>query len=68
MPTFAAGVDLTVAQIAGQTGIPKRTVIAAIVRGDLKARKLPGTTGAYLVKPKDLDKYLTNRATTATAP
>ncbi|SKM28585.1 helix-turn-helix domain-containing protein [Mycobacteroides abscessus] len=66
MPTFAPGVDLTVAQIAGQTGIPKRTVIAAIARGDLKARKLPGTTGAYLVKPRDLDKYLTNRTATAT--
>ena len=47
---------------ASQTsGVPKRTIIAAITRGDLRAEKLPGLTGAYLIDPEDLDTWLSGR-------
>lgn len=52
---------LSVRQIVAEHGIPKRTVIAAIDRGDLKATKLPGLTGAYLVERRDLNRYLAKR-------
>ena len=39
---------ITVAQAVADTGTPKRTIIAAIARGDLKADKLPGITGTIL--------------------
>lgn len=60
---------LSVAQIVGMHGIPKRTVIAAIDRGDLRADKMPGRTGAYLIDQRELDKWLAKRAerTEATA-
>lgn len=35
------------------SGIPRRTIIAAINRGDLPAQKLPGLTGAFLIDPTD---------------
>ena len=43
------------------SGVPKRTIIAAITRGDLPAQKLPGLTGAYLIDPDELDIWLTAR-------
>lgn len=43
------------------SGIPKRTIIAAINRGDLKAQKLPGLTGAFLIKPCDFDAWADTR-------
>lgn len=47
---------------ASQTsGVPKRTIIAAISRGDLPASKLPGLTGAYLIDPAELDRWLAGR-------
>lgn len=47
---------------ASQTsGVPKRTIIAAITRGDLHAEKLPGLTGAYLIDPAELDRWLAGR-------
>lgn len=52
---------LTTAEAHQTTGIPKRTIIAAINRGDLKANKLPGLTGSFLVAPGDLDRWLAKR-------
>lgn len=51
---------------ASQTsGVPKRTIIAAITRGDLPASKLPGLTGAYLIDPEELDIWLSARKASA---
>ena len=52
---------VTVAQAVADTGTPKRTIIAAIARGDLKADKLPGITGAYLIDSRALDRWLAKR-------
>lgn len=52
---------MSVAQAAEQHDIPKRTVQAAIARGDLKAHKMPGVTGAYLIYPRDLDRWIEKR-------
>lgn len=50
--------------VASKTsGVPKRTIIAAISRGQLSAAKLPGLTGAYLINPADLDTWLAGRTT-----
>lgn len=51
---------------ASQTsGIPKRTIIAAINRGDLAAQKLPGLTGAFLIDPADLQTWVAGRGKAA---
>lgn len=52
---------LSVAEAAAQKSTPKRTVQAAITRGDLKAYKLPGLTGSYLIDQRDLDKWFAKR-------
>lgn len=52
---------LSVSQAAEQGNIPKRTLQYAISRGNLKAHKLPGLTGAYLIDPADLQTWLTGR-------
>lgn len=52
---------LSVREAAAQTETPKRTVQAAITRGDLKAHKLDGLTGAYLIDQRDLDKWVASR-------
>lgn len=44
-----------------RSGVPKRTIIAAINRGDLKAEKLPGLTGSFLIPPAELDRWLASR-------
>jgi len=54
-------IPLSVTEVVNLTGIPKRTVIDNITRGYLKAHKMPGLTGAYLIEPEDLDEYLANR-------
>lgn len=43
------------------SGVPKRTIIAAINRGDLKAHKLPGLTGSFLIDPADFERWITRR-------
>ena len=58
---------ITTATASQTSGIPKRTVIAAITRGELPAHKLPGLTGAYLISPADLQEWLASRKTKATA-
>lgn len=52
---------VSVAEIVAEHGIPKRTVIAAIERGDLKAHKLRGLTGAYVIDQRELDRWLASR-------
>jgi len=47
------------------TGIPKRTIIAAINRGELKADKLPGLTGAFLINPDELARWESSRTAQA---
>lgn len=54
-------IPLTTASVQEKTGIPKRTIIAAINRGDLKAQKLPGLTGSFLITEADLDRWLAKR-------
>jgi excisionase family DNA binding protein len=56
---------LSAAQAARQIGIPKRTILAAITRGELPAHKMPGRTGAYLIDQNDLDAYAASRIKTA---
>jgi excisionase family DNA binding protein len=58
---------LSVAEASAQTRIPKRTIQAAITRGDLKADKLGGLTGAFLIDPDDLDRYAAKREQKASA-
>ena len=53
---------LSAAQAATETGIPKRTILAAITRGELKAQKLPGPRGAYIINRRSLDAFLSRRA------
>lgn len=52
---------LSAAEAAAQKNIPKRTIQAAIARGELKAHKMGGLTGAYLIEQRDLDKWVTKR-------
>ena len=52
---------LTTSEAQARTGIPKRTVIAAINRGDLRAEKLPGLTGSFLITSADLDRWVAKR-------
>lgn len=52
---------LSVREAAAQKSTPKRTIQAAITRGDLKAHKLPGLTGSYLIDQRDLDKWAAGR-------
>jgi excisionase family DNA binding protein len=56
---------MSVAQVAEKTGTPRRTIRYAITSGHLKAHKLPGTTGAYLITDKDLDRWIAKRAKAA---
>ena len=56
---------ITTSTAATQTGIPKRTIIAAINRGDLRADKLPGLTGSFLIAPEDLNRWLAKRSAAA---
>lgn len=60
MPSFPSR-PLSVAEISQREKIPGRTVRYAIDSGALRAQKLPGRTGAWLVYPKDLDAWLTKR-------
>lgn len=56
-----AVMPITTSQASLESGIPKRTIIAAITRGELPAQKLPGLTGAYLLDRDDLTIWLTGR-------
>lgn len=52
---------LSTTAASAQTGIPKRTIIAAINRRDLRANKLPGLTGSFLIDQRDLDRWVAKR-------
>lgn len=52
---------ITVAKASKQTGISKRTIQDAIVRGDLPALKTGNQTAAYLIDPADLAAWVANR-------
>ena len=58
---------ITTTAASQNSGVPKRTIIAAITRGDLPAAKLPGLTGAYLIDPEELEIWLAGRTTAARA-
>lgn len=58
---------LSTTEAAAESGIPKRTVIAAINRGELPANKLPGLTGSFLIERRDFDKWLARRERKASA-
>lgn len=59
MPNSAEHVST--AQAASQTGIPKRTILAAIARGDLPATKLGPGTATYTIKCSDLAAWAEQR-------
>lgn len=52
---------LSVSEVAARHNLAKRTVQYAIARGHLKAQKLPGTTGAYIIDAADLTRWLSSR-------
>jgi len=58
---------LSVAEASDRSRIPKRTIQAAILRDELKAHKMPGATGAYLINQKDFDRWVAKREAKATA-
>lgn len=52
---------LSVIEAAEQSGISKRGIQWAILKGRLPAYKMPGRTGAYLIDPNDLADYISRR-------
>lgn len=65
MPSFNR--PLSVAEAAEKTGRAGRTIRYAIKAGHLKAEKLPGSTGAWLIQERDLDKWAEVTTPTASA-
>lgn len=55
---------LTVTGAAALHGVSVKAVRHAISTGALKAEKLPGVTGPYLLRPKDIEKWLEGRSQT----
>ena len=55
---------LTVTGAAALHGVSVKQVRYAIDTGALKAEKLPGPTGPYLLRPKDVEKWLASRPQT----
>lgn len=55
---------LSVSGVAALHQISVKTVRRAIRDGHLKAEKLPGATGPYLLRGKDVDAWLAKRAAT----
>lgn len=45
---------LNVQQVADLQGVSRRTALRRIQNGEIPAHKLPGATGAYVVKRSDL--------------
>ncbi|NLA37077.1 MAG: helix-turn-helix domain-containing protein [Actinobacteria bacterium] len=64
---MAATIPLSVAEASQQWNVPKRTIQHAIATGGLKAHKMPGRTGAYLIAERDLNKWIAKRVTKASA-
>lgn len=49
--------QISAADAAAQHGIPKRTILAAIKRGDIPAHKLGGELGVYVINPADVARF-----------
>ena len=62
---MTASPPLSVAEASQQVNVPKRTIQYAISRGDLKAYKMPGRTGAYLITSQDLADWQAGRTAKA---
>lgn len=45
---------LNVQQVADAQGVSRRTALRRIQNGDIPSHKLPGATGAYVVRRSDL--------------
>jgi len=58
---------LSLAEVSARENIPGRTVRYAVEKGHLKAHKLPGRTGAWLIYERDLNRWLAGRTDTATS-
>lgn len=58
---------MSVTQAAAESNEPARTIRYAIQTGALKADKLPGATGAYLIRRRELDRWMAKRAKRAAA-
>lgn len=52
---------LSVLEAAKQKGVAPRTVRYAILHGALRAHKMPGRTGAYVINQRDLDRWFAKR-------
>lgn len=48
---------ISAADAAAKHGIPKRTILAAIKRGEIPAHKLGGSTGVYVINPADAAQF-----------
>lgn len=48
---------LSVVQVAERLSLSPRSVQRLISLGRIKAQKMPGQTGAYIITQKDLDAY-----------
>lgn len=60
--TAATSRSLTVSSIENTHGIPRRTTLAAIERGALRAARLPGPRGQYVIEPKAFKAWQAKRA------
>lgn len=53
---------LTVSSIEQTHGVPRRTTLAAIERGTLRAERLPGARGMYIIEPAAFKAWQQKRA------
>lgn len=53
---------LGLALAAQQAGLTREGLRLAIARGELRAQKLPGRTGSYVIQPADLEAFIATRA------
>lgn len=62
MPNIATmSAPLSAAQVAQAHGLAKRTVLLEIARGRLRAHKLPGRTGAWIITAEDAATWAATR-------
>jgi excisionase family DNA binding protein len=56
---------MSVAEVAYETGIARRTVQQALTDGELKAHKFPGQTGVWVIERADVTDWLKRRRAAA---
>ena len=56
---------ITTTEASRTSQVPRRTIIAAINRGELPAEKLPGLTGAFLIDAANFHTWAAGRKTRA---